>query len=52
MTASPEIAIEVEGLTKSFGGRKVVRTLGTLLIVAIVRSLRGWGTVTVPGLLW
>jgi ABC-2 type transport system ATP-binding protein len=27
MTASPEIAIDVEGLTKSFGGRKVVRDL-------------------------
>jgi ABC-2 type transport system ATP-binding protein len=27
MTAAPEIAIEVEGLTKSFGGRKVVRDL-------------------------
>ncbi len=27
MTAAPEIAIEVEGLTKSFDGRKVVRNL-------------------------
>jgi ABC-2 type transport system ATP-binding protein len=27
MTAAPDIAIEVEGLTKSFGGRKVVRNL-------------------------
>jgi ABC-2 type transport system ATP-binding protein len=27
VTAAPEIAIEVEGLTKSFGGRKVVRDL-------------------------
>jgi ABC-2 type transport system ATP-binding protein len=27
VTAAPEIAIEVEGLTKSFGGRKVVRNL-------------------------
>ena len=27
MTAAPDIAIEVEGLTKSFDGRKVVRNL-------------------------
>jgi ABC-2 type transport system ATP-binding protein len=27
VTAAPDIAIEVEGLTKSFGGRKVVRNL-------------------------
>ncbi len=27
MTAAPDIAIDVEGLTKSFGGRKVVRNL-------------------------
>jgi ABC-2 type transport system ATP-binding protein len=27
VTTAPEIAIEVEGLTKSFGGRKVVRNL-------------------------
>ena len=27
MTSAPEIAIEVEGLTKSFDGRKVVRNL-------------------------
>jgi ABC-2 type transport system ATP-binding protein len=27
MTTGPDIAIEVEGLTKSFGGRKVVRNL-------------------------
>ena len=27
MTTAPDIAIEVEGLTKSFGGRKVVRDL-------------------------
>lgn len=27
MTAAPDIAIEVEGLTKSFGGHKVVRNL-------------------------
>ena len=27
MTAAPEIAIDVEGLTKSFDGRKVVRDL-------------------------
>ena len=27
MTTAPDIAIEVEGLTKSFGGRKVVRNL-------------------------
>jgi ABC-2 type transport system ATP-binding protein len=34
VTAAPEIAIEVEGLTKSFGGRKVVRDLS-------MRVLRG-----------
>ncbi len=27
MTTAPDIAIEVEGLTKSFGGRTVVRDL-------------------------
>ncbi len=27
MTPAPEIAIDVDGLTKSFGGRKVVRDL-------------------------
>jgi ABC-2 type transport system ATP-binding protein len=27
VTAAPDIDIDVEGLTKSFGGRKVVRNL-------------------------
>ena len=27
MTTAPDIAIDVEGLTKSFGGRTVVRNL-------------------------
>ena len=27
MTSAPDIAIDVEGLTKSFGGRQVVRNL-------------------------
>ena len=31
VTSPPDIAIEVEGLTKSFGGRKVVRNLSMLV---------------------